>query len=78
MRQWLVVSTAPTQSKSAAAGIQEYWVINLQQSVSIVFRDLTTAGYQSEPIFATGTISPVAFSDVAIDLQQLLASDGVG
>jgi hypothetical protein len=34
---------------------------------------LTTAGYQSETIFASGTISPLAFEDVSINLQQLFA-----
>jgi Uma2 family endonuclease len=57
----------------AAAGIQEYWVMNLQKSLLVVFRDLTTMGHQSETIFSGGTISPLAFKDVSIELQQLFA-----
>jgi Uma2 family endonuclease len=67
----LAVDLGIKQEIYAAAGIQEYWVMNLQRSVLVVFRDLTTAGYQSETIFASGKISPLAFSDVSIDLQQL-------
>jgi Uma2 family endonuclease len=60
----------------ADAGIAEYWVINLQASeasVLVVFRNLTTTGYGSTTSFMTGTISPLAFPDLAIDIQQLLA-----
>ena len=57
----------------AAAGIQEYWVMNLQESILIVFRDLTTAGYQSEIRFTSGSISPLTFEDISIDIQQLFA-----
>lgn len=69
----LAVDLGIKQKIYAAAGIQEYWVMDLQKSVLVVFRDLTIAGYQSETIFTTGTISPLAFSDVSIDLQQLFA-----
>jgi Uma2 family endonuclease len=56
----------------ADAGIEEYWVINLQTSVLIVFRDLTTDGYQSATSFATGIIAPLAFPNLGIDIQWLL------
>jgi Uma2 family endonuclease len=55
----------------ADAGILEYWVMDLQASVLIVFRDLTTDGYQSEMRLNSGTISPLAFPDLSIDVQQL-------
>ena len=57
----------------AKAGITEYWVMNLQASVLIVFRDLTESGYQSESRFNRGTISPLAFSDLSIDVQRLFS-----
>jgi Uma2 family endonuclease len=55
----------------ADAGINEYWVMNLQELVLIVFRDLATSGYQSETRFKSGTISPLAFPDLSIDIQKL-------
>jgi Uma2 family endonuclease len=56
----------------ADAGIEEYWVINIQTSVLIVFRDLTTDGYQSTTSFTTGTIAPLAFPNLGIDIKWLL------
>jgi Uma2 family endonuclease len=55
----------------ADAGISEYWVMNLQESVLVIFRDLTPSGYQSETRFNSGMISPLAFPDLSIDVQQL-------
>lgn len=57
----------------ADAGITEYWVMNLQESVLVVFRDLTASGYQSETRFNSGTISPLAFPDISIDVPRLFA-----
>jgi Uma2 family endonuclease len=57
----------------ADAGIPEYWVMNLQESVLVVFRDLTTSGYQSELKFKDGMISPLAFPAISIDIQKLFA-----
>jgi Uma2 family endonuclease len=78
---WLIEISDSTLAKDlgmkkdiyAAAGIPEYWVMNLQTSVVVVFRDLTTSGYQSETQFNSGTISPVAFPDLSIDVLQLFA-----
>ena len=78
---WLVEVASSTLTKDlgmkkdlyADAGIAEYWVLNLQASVLIVFRDLATSGYQSTTSFTTGTISPLAFPDLSIDIQHLLA-----
>jgi Uma2 family endonuclease len=38
----------------------------------VIFRDLTTSGYQSVTNFMTGIIAPLAFPDLSIDIQQLL------
>lgn len=64
----------------AEAGIQEYWVVNLQMPELIVFRDLATpqcgAGsdtYLSETKLATGNISPLSFPDLHIEVSKLLA-----
>jgi Uma2 family endonuclease len=55
----------------ADAGILEYWVMDLQASVLVVFRDLSADGYQSETRLNSGMISPLAFSDLSIDVRQL-------
>ena len=77
---WLIEISDSTLAKDlgikkdlyASAGIAEYWVINLQESVLIVFSDPTAAGYQSTTSFTSGMISPGAFPDISIDVQQLL------
>jgi Uma2 family endonuclease len=56
----------------AASGIPEYWVINLRQNILIVFRDPVDGTYQSRQEFTTGTINPLAFPDVAIEVERLL------
>jgi len=55
-----------------AAGIQEYWVINLKVMTLIVFRLPSSEGYQSEQTFTQGTINPLAFSDVVVSIANLL------
>jgi Uma2 family endonuclease len=55
----------------AQAGISEYWVMNLQISELKVFRDLSANEYRSEISLNSGTISPLAFPDLAIDLSRL-------
>jgi Uma2 family endonuclease len=56
----------------AAAGIPEYWVNNLKKNVLIVFRDPVDGKYQSRQEFTSGTINPLAFPDVAIEVARLL------
>jgi Uma2 family endonuclease len=55
----------------AAAGIQEYWVVNLQASELVVFRDLKIDTYRAETILTTGNMSPLSFPDVQIDVSKL-------
>lgn len=55
----------------AQAGIEEYWVVNLQIAELIVFRDLTIDTYQAETRLATGNISPLSFPDIQIDVTKL-------
>jgi Uma2 family endonuclease len=55
----------------AQAGISEYWVMNLQTSELKVFRDLSANEYRSEISLNSGTISQLAFPDLAIDLSRL-------
>ena len=76
---WLVEYADATLKKDlnekkrvyAEAGIEEYWVVNLQVPELIVFRDLTIDTYQSETRLATGNISPLSFPDIQIDVTKL-------
>jgi Uma2 family endonuclease len=56
----------------ASEDIPEYWVINLKQNILIVFRDPVDGKYQSRQEFTTGTLCPLAFPDVAIEVARLL------
>jgi Uma2 family endonuclease len=58
----------------AAAGIPEYWVINLRTMQLIVFRQPTEKGYQSQEILTQGSINPLAFPDIAVSIQKLLVN----
>ncbi|MGV0026628.1 Uma2 family endonuclease [Phormidesmis priestleyi] len=57
----------------AAANILEYWVVNLRKMELVVFRDPVEGEYRSQATFASGTIVPLAFSDIQIDVRQLLS-----
>jgi Uma2 family endonuclease len=56
----------------AAAGIREYWVMDLKHHQLKVFRNPANDDYQLESTFTTGKISPLAFPEVEISVQQLL------
>jgi Uma2 family endonuclease len=76
---WLIEYSNTTLAKDlkdkkqiyAEAGIEEYWVVNLQASELIVFRDRSIDTYQSELKLATGNISPLSFPDVSIFVEKL-------
>jgi Uma2 family endonuclease len=55
----------------AHSGISEYWVMNLQTSELVVFRELIANEYYSEICLSGGNISPLIFPDVSIDITQL-------
>jgi Uma2 family endonuclease len=57
----------------AAAGIPEYWVIDLQNMALVVFRDLQGGNYQAELVLTAGIVTPQAFPEVQLDVQQLLS-----
>lgn len=77
---WLIEYSDSSLSKDlevkskiyAAAGIQEYWVINLRSMQLIVFRTPTNEGYQAQETLSQGTIYPLSFPDVAISVDRLL------
>jgi Uma2 family endonuclease len=58
----------------AAAGILEYWVINLRSMELIIYRDPLHGDYQSKLTLTTGNVTPLAFPDVAVAVDRLLKS----
>jgi Uma2 family endonuclease len=56
----------------AAAGILEYWVINLQIMKLVVFRSPVNGEYESQQTLESGLIVPLAFPDVSISVSRLL------
>lgn len=54
-----------------AAGIREYWVINLPAQEIVVFRSPTDAGYQSQEVLTDGVVVPFAFADVEVSVGRL-------
>ncbi|MDB9526130.1 Uma2 family endonuclease [Oscillatoria sp. CS-180] len=56
----------------AAAGIPEYWIVNLQTMELIVMRRPVQQEYTSQFTLTTGTLSPVAFPDIPVSVPQLL------
>ena len=55
----------------ARALIQEYWVVDIKAKKLIVFRQPINGNYQSKKKYTTGKIFPVAFPDIAIDIQDI-------
>jgi Uma2 family endonuclease len=56
----------------AAAGISEYWVVNLQKMKLVVLRSPVGGEYESKQTLETGTIAPLAFPEVSITVGRLL------
>lgn len=77
---WLIEYSNSSLSKDlevkskvyAAAGIPEYWVINLLSMQLTVFRLPTNEGYQSKESLTQGEINPLTFPDVAVSIERLL------
>lgn len=57
----------------ASAGIQEYWIVDLQSKKLIVLRNPTEADYSSRQDIVQGVIGPLAFPEVEVSVEQLLA-----
>jgi Uma2 family endonuclease len=78
---WLIEFSQATLSKDlgrkksiyAEAGIGEYWVINLNKNELRVFRDLVDGKYTTELTLTEGAIAPLSFSDIQIQVANLLA-----
>jgi Uma2 family endonuclease len=57
----------------AAAGIQEYWVVDLSAQQMLVFRNPQAGRYAEEQRIGEGTITPLAFPEVAVSVKRLLS-----
>jgi Uma2 family endonuclease len=56
----------------AKAGICEYWVINLTTRELIVFREPVEGAYRSRTVMTSGTLCPVSFPTVQIDVDRMI------
>jgi Uma2 family endonuclease len=56
----------------AAEGIPEYWVVNLRKNSLIVFRNPVSGNYQACQELTSGTISPVRFPELILDVAKFL------
>lgn len=56
----------------AQAGIADYWVVNLRDRSVILYRDPSEGDYQWSQTIHRGTVAPLAFPDVAININRLL------
>ncbi|GAP96479.1 Uma2 family endonuclease [Leptolyngbya sp. NIES-2104] len=78
---WLIEYSNTTLKKDlevkakiyAEAGIREYWVVDLKNLQLTVFRDPTATGYETEFNLSEGTIAPLAFPDLQIEVRQLFS-----
>jgi len=78
---WLIEYSNTTLKKDlemkskiyAEAGIRECWVVNLKDLHLTVFRNPTATGYEIEFNLNEGTITPLAFQDVSIEVHQLFS-----
>jgi Uma2 family endonuclease len=78
---WLIEYSDSTLAKDlnakqriyAQAGILEYWVVNLQASELIIFRGAGNNGYQTETKLNTGSISPLSFPDIEVEVRRLFS-----
>lgn len=59
----------------AAAGIQEYWLVNLQRRELVVFREPRGEEYGFKMTLTGGEVRPVAFPEVAIAVDQLITPE---
>lgn len=57
----------------AEAGIPEYWLVNLARRELVVFRQPQGSEYATKMTLKTGEIAPLAFPDIAIAVNQIIA-----
>lgn len=59
----------------AQAGIEEYWVMNLQAMELVVFREPVNGEYRSQITYRSGGICPLAFPEIEVSIDVLLGGD---
>lgn len=57
----------------AEAGIQEYWIVNVQKNELIAMRDPQEGAYQTQLTLNAGVINPIAFPDLNIDVLSVIS-----
>jgi Uma2 family endonuclease len=78
---WLIEYSDSTLAKDlntkqqiyAQAGILEYWVVNLKALELIVFRGMGDEGYDTEDRLSSGSISPLSFPDLEVEVKRLFS-----
>ncbi len=78
---WLIEYADSTLAKDlntkqqiyAQAGIGEYWVVNLTASELIVFRGAGHDGYETETKLNSGSIAPLSFPDIEVEVRRLFS-----
>jgi Uma2 family endonuclease len=78
---WLIEYSDSTLAKDlntkqqiyAQAGILEYWVVNLKASELIMFRGVGADGYNTENRLNSGSISPLSFPDIEVEVKRLFS-----
>jgi Uma2 family endonuclease len=63
----------PKAKAYAAAGIAEYWVVNLKAMELVVMRDPVEGEYRSQVTWWENTISPLTFADVSVSVSRMLS-----
>ncbi len=56
----------------ASAGVAEYWVIDVQKRQMTIFKDLQGDDFLNQTTVSNGIIYPIAFPDVAIEVEKLV------
>jgi Uma2 family endonuclease len=56
----------------AASGIPEVWIADLEMESLLAFRDPSGEHYQTCPEFREGSLTPLSFPDVIVELADLL------
>ena len=63
------------QKAYAAAGIQEYWVVDLKAKQMTVFRQPARTSYLSRLEMRMGAIAPLAFPAVKMSIEKVLITN---
>lgn len=78
---WLIEYSDSTLKKDleikskiyAEAGIQEYWIVNIQTNELIILREPEGGAYQVQQTVSTGVIRPLAFPELAIEVSRIIS-----